>query len=706
MIYVLGDFETRSLADLKLLGGRLYWEHPTTEAICFCYRLVDENGRALTEMCTWLPGDPSPFRRNVAEQPLVLVAHNASGFDRFGAVKLGWITLADPWSDTSELARCAGLPGSLDALGKLWLGLEKDHVGNAATLALSGSPVKKEIPEPVATLLREYGRELRLRRKSTEPFVWPPIPAPVRDFVVGYCESDVSVLFAGWPRLKDYGEIEPDVVRVDRAINDRGVRLDVALAYRLLEADRANQLAACKKLADEIGATPEEVAEAARSPKQFCEITGCPNAQSATVAACDHPLARVREALASIASGKLRAGLARLSPDGRLRDSHRYVGAHTWRWSHRGMQLGNMPRPAKRFEDDVKKFGDKLICAWANAVIDGHTPDQDEIDLLLRACIIADEGKSLLWEDFSSVEARFTAWLADDEDALAVFRDGVKDVYKVAAAAIFKVPYEEVTKAQRQIGKVAELACGYQGSADALMRFAKAMGIELEEELAEEIVDGWRELHAPIVQLWKDLQTGFRDAINEGYAERCGGRIKFQRADDGSAIAIFLPDGRPLIYQDAHTAGEWKSFRKLFATVAEAEAYSLTGKDGYIDRVESAARVAKGKKKPFVAYTSRWIETIKYRNSLGFFEHTYGGKITENIVQAGCRQMLARCLVMAEDAGLCPVLDVHDEIVCEVDDGELVIARHVLHDIMTSLPDWAEGFPAGADGGDGKRYRK
>ena len=177
-------------------------------------------------------------------------------------------------------------------------------------------------------------------------------------------------------------------------------------------------------------------------------------------------------------------------------------------------------------------------------------------------------------------------------------------------------------------------------------------------------------------------------------------------ADDGGSVAIFLPDGRPLIYQGAHLAGEWKSFRKLFATAAEAEEYAESGKDGRVDRAESAIRAAAGRKKPFVAYASRWIETIKYRNTLGFWEHTYGGKIVENVVQAGCRQLLARCLVMAEDAGLCPVLDVHDEIVCEVPEETESQSAHVLHEIMTSLPEWAEGFPAGADGGSGKRYRK
>lgn len=654
---ILLDFESRSRADLKKVGGRNYWAHPSTEALC-CVLYDTDSG----EIEIWERGQQRPAMLERADESgAALAAHNAMGFDRFGAERLGWCWAEfEDWIDTSELARAAGLPGGLDALATRWLGLAKDKVASRFTVGLSS--VRRPAKGPGAITPAEW-RELSATEKR-ERGALPACGPDEMARVLPYCLSDVEVLAHGWPVLETWQGIEPDVQRVERAINDRGVQFDAQLARRLLEEDERNTELALVFAARELGGdwTAERVRQVANSPAQFCALTGAADATKATIeelkrsAPCDSVeaiLAEARASLASIARGKLDAGLARVSPDGRLRDSHRYIGGHTWRWSGRGMQLQNMPRPSKRFEE----WHDSEICALADRVLAGEHCDADEIDLLLRACIHAKPGHTLVVEDFSGVEARALAWAAGDAAGLAVHAEGKRDPYKVAAQSIFSVSYDAVTKDQRQAGKVAELACGYGGGAGAIERFAATLGVNLAASGVDEqqIVDGWRNAHKPIVRFWYDCERALANAI-EGKRGRVS-CFDFVPAD-GSAVAVLMPNGRPLVYNDPKLS---------------------RGERG---RAEIS----------YLGHHSR--------------EKLYGGKIVENLIQSMCRELLAEALVAAEDCGLAPVLHVHDEIVAEVPASDADDGAEALHAIMTTVPDWAEGFPLGAAGHVGKRYRK
>ena len=658
---VLLDFESRSRCDLKRIGGRNYWAHPSTEALC---AVLYDTDRGKVEI--WERGQPMPRMVGVAlHDGVPLAAHNMMGFDRFGLDRLGWCFSFEPsLIDTSELARAAGLPGALDALATRWLGLAKDKEASRFTVGLSS--VRRPAKGPGA-ITAEQWRTLtsnEKRGRGTMPACGPAEMARV----VPYCLSDVEVLAHGWETLATWQGIEPDVQRVERAINDRGVQFDVQLARRLLEEDERNGEIALEHAAqamNEAGGrnwTAEAVRRVANSPAQFCAHTGAADATKATIESLlrdptaspeDLALCRARQSLASIARGKLEAGLARVSPDGRLRDSHRYIGGHTWRWSGRGMQLQNMPRPSKRFES----WADAEICALADRVLAGEHCDADEIDLLLRACIHAKPGHTLIAEDFSGVEARALAWAAGDVAGLAVHAEGKRDPYKVAAQSIFGVSYDDVTKYQRQAGKVAELACGYGGGAGAIERFAATLGVSLSASGVDEqtIVDGWRAAHKPIVNFWYACERALANAI-EGKRGRVG-PFDFVPAD-GSAVAVLMPNGRPLVYNDPK------------ATRGERGRAELS----------------------YQGHHSR--------------EKLYGGKIVENLIQSMTREFLAGAMVEAEDCGLAPVLHVHDELVCEVPASDAADGAEALREIMTTVPDWAEGFPLGASGGTGTRYRK
>lgn len=951
---ILLDFESRSRCDLKKHGGRLYWEHPSTEALCCVLHDVATNTRAV-----WLPGDPCPV-----EPGDVLAAHNWRGFDRFAAHRVwGWPLDAEA-IDTAELARRAGLPGSLDELGKRWLGRDKDMAASRFTVGLSTCrrPTKKtahRAPLGEEITPAEWSRLSAARKR--ELGVLPEVTPEALARVIAYCESDVEIMVHGWPLLEPWLDAghENEVLRVDCAINDRGIGFDSELARRLLEEDARNARRVLVQVGREIGMPADRVREIASSPAQFCEFTGADNAQKETVEdiAVNWPrrggehgrraaaMARARQALASIARGKLEAGLNRVSPDGRLRDTHRYFGAHTGRWSHRGMQLGNMPRPADRFD----KWSAEDIDRLAAEVIAGRHADAEEIDLLLRACLVARPGYTFAVRDFSGVEARALAWCADDRKALQVFASGVSP-YKVMAGVIFGCDPDEVSKgeARYSVGKIAELACfgadtqvltecrGWQpiaalarrdrvwdgvewvehagvvdrgvrdtidlmgvrvtpdhliwsgewtearclareestrsralaiasaslpsrasssaragayapcgsgaradelparststtceaaaprgatcarsarrgaprssgaatltscrttGTADdcatayrrscsaattpdrspsrgtggggsacsspgALIaprscatscrstggtcpsstltaattiagtsraicvsspapstkrtsaasppctpgssssrrvydlafagprnRFmirtsegpllvhncgygmgaakfkwtAAKMGADLDEigVDAGEVVRAWRQLHAPIVRFWYAIEAAFSAAACGASARvDCFDFVPSEGGGPTRDVAIFLPSGRPIVYNDVRIS---------------RDAYG----------------------RPQLSYHG-----TKSR------EHTYGGKLTENVIQALCRDLLAAALVKCEDAGLDPVLDVHDEVVCEVPISAAAEGEAMLDEIMHDLPDWAEGFPVGAAGFVGRRYRK
>ncbi len=641
---VLLDFESRSRADLATCGGRRYWEHPSSEAlVAVWYDTATGVVGAWTPASAW----PHPGR--------TLAAHNAHGFDRHAAERYGFA--AGGWIDTSQLARKAGLPGALDALGERWAGVRKDAEASRFTRSLSSVRRPARGEEAIsAAAWRELDADAKRERGAL-----PVLDAAGFERVVRYCASDVRIMAETWPRLAQWLDVDADVERVDRVLNDRGVAFDSDLARVLLEQDARCADTAVRLAAGQLGMTPEACAAAARSPAQFCALAGTPDAQADTVATCAHPLARARQALASIASGKLAAGLARVHADGRLRDTLRYYGAHTGRWSGQGMQLQNLPRPARRFADlpadsaipwTLDKEGKRHVDvdAYADAALAGAELEADAVALLVRATICASPGNALAVCDYSSVEARATAWAAGDSDAVDVYLSG-RDPYKVAASAIFGTPYDQVAGFQRQVGKVSELSAGYGGGPNAFAKMARTYKLDLAGLDTRGIVDAWRALHRPIVSLWYACERAFRAAANGKRA--WAGPFEFVHANADDAIACFLPSGRPIVYHEPRIA----------------------------DR------------------------DMRYRGTRSE-EHVYGGKLVENAIQAFCRDLLADALVRVERAGLNPVLTIHDEIVCDVPAGAVAEAYDELHRAMVTLPPWAAGFPVGADGWTGRRYRK
>ncbi len=323
------------------------------------------------------------------------------------------------------------------------------------------------------------------------------------------------------------------------------------------------------------------------------------------------------------------------------------------------MQLQNIPHP----DPSVADWSDERLCAEASAP---RLWSQDEISVLLRAVVCAPPGHVLVAADFSGVEARANAWFARDDQALEIFRTG-KDVYLVAASAIFGIPITDKKDPRRQVGKVSELALGYQGGPRALLNMARGMGIDLAKLNVDPqvVVDGWRALHEPIVRFWYELERCALDAVDGRRAVPvdCRGGLSFDFVEGD--LAIVLPSGRPIVYRNARLA------------MSEPD--------------PGSARRAQLQ--------------VQYDDARFGTKSLYGGLLCENAVQAACRDLMTHGMVNAERAGLPLVLTVHDELVAEVSEDRTTALDELIA-AMCDLPAWAFGMSITATGFRARRYRK
>lgn len=651
------DFETRSTVALRETGVHVYASHPSTAVWCMAYAFDGE------EPQIWHPGAELP--REIQDHVIrggTVVAHNAAFettiWNLHCTLMYGWPVLSPEQTQcTMAMAYAMSLPGGLgDCATALNLDYKKDDAGRRLMLQMC----KPRRVEPDGT-----------------PIWWDDADRRAR--LAEYCRQDVRVEHALFRTLLPLIPQEQRVYQIDQIVNNRGVQVDTLAVRRAMELvahDKRRLDEAMRRVTG--GAVPGATATGRLREwlrHRGVETTGVAKADvtemlsDALIPPDVRAALRIRKEAGKSSTAKLDKILAGASGDGRLRGLFQYHGAGTGRWAGRRVQPHNFPRPALT-QHQIEVFVDSVLCELGISIpaaadmVDNFMGDvTSTVADSLRAMLTASPGKDLIAADFSAIEARGLAWLAGEESVLEVFR-GHGKIYELAAAGIYKVRIEDVTEAQRQIGKVAVLALGYQGGVGAFQQLARGYGVQVSDEEAEAIKVAWRAANKNIVRYWYALERAAIEAVrlpgSTTQAGPTGRRVKFRKVADH--MWCRLPSGRLLCYPFAE----------------------LDVKPGYAKLKHKSTDSTRG---------GKWGETS-----------TYGGKLAENITQAFCRDLLSEAMLRLEEHGYPVVMHVHDEIVCEVPEGFGSVEE--MESTMAVVPPWAKDMPIRAEGWRGKRYRK
>ena len=630
------DFETRSHCDLKKHGVYNYAQDATTDVLCMSYAFDDE------DVVTWLPTQPFPKR--VRNHKGLIYAHNAA-FERL----IFWYVLQvnfklEQFYCTATQARANCAPGSLEDVGRFaGASMRKDHRGAQLIRALCVPPFKDDV-----ALMVE---------------------------LVRYCEQDVRAMRAISQSLRPLSDEELEDYHVNEKINDRGVLVDVPLANAAISY-AATELEDIQSI---VRAVTNGAITSVRSPKmrewvkerlspeqlKLMEVEdgkySIDKRVRANLLAVEDLPPDVAEVIqcaddlwaSSVAKFSRLKDLADVE-DQRVRGAFVFAGGSaTGRASSYGAQVHNFTRKCAKEPDSVRSAmvsGHSIVPAYGKRVT-------DVLKGMLRPAIIPAKGKSLVVADWAQIEARMTPWLSGrGDDVLDVFRSG-RDIYVREAAAMYKIPESEVTPDQRQIGKVAILACGFGGGLGAFSAMGRAYGLTMTESDAQRTVDAWRRANQWAVRYWQELENGYMIAMRNKGKEIVAGRVTY--LFDGQHLWYALPSGRILCYP----------FAKL---------------------EEDGISYAKAAWKP-AADASAWPRARLWR-----------GLACENITQAAANDVLRFALRAVEPLGV--ILHVHDEIVIETNQPEQVTEQ--LKKVMCTPPPWAQGLPLDAEIHTMARYGK
>lgn len=687
------DFETRSRCDIKR-GSWRYAEDESTDALCLAVKIDATmpyvwHPEKITQEhdAQWI--DAEEIHRLIAEAD-VIEAHN-SEFEQaiwhcVMHLKYGWPDL-DPRKlrcSAAAAAQC-GLPRALgEAAAVLGLAQRKDYDGRAVMMKMC---------KPVKTRRRVNG-------------VWQVTESwheDTADFqkLLNYCAQDVNTEYALSQALAQLPPSEVEVWRLDQTMNRRGILIDVAACeamigeiakaeVRLLaewvqltrgrvssptQIDKTLEFFQTEFGAKMDGLTKQDVVDELddlsdpdiETPDSWLEI-GRHDPRFKR-------LLELRQLLSKASAKKYRAILNRVGRDHRARSLLMYHGAGTGRWTAKGPQFQNLPSRNLAVEaEDVPAHLDMAKAGVMDACVDDTLA---AASACIRGCLIAAPGHRFIAADYSAIEGRVLAWLAGEKHVIDAYVKGLR-LYCVAASGIYKLPYEEIEQGRKHapykmmdaVGKVIELACGYQGAIGAFRSMAKNYGMSVPDAEAKEAIAAWRESRPMTVALWKGLEKAAFEAVSAPGSITTFRAIKFRKV--GSFLVMRLPSGRYLYYFDAHL---------------EPTKMPWTDDDG----------------------NPVWKDTVTFygvdsKTKKWSMQHAYGGLWTENAVQAIARDLMAGAMVRLEKAGYRPVLSVHDEVLAETPIGHGSLEE--FEQIMCQLPVWAEGLPVTAEGWEGPRYKK
>jgi DNA polymerase len=638
MIYSI-DFETRSHANLPDVGLDIYANDPTTEVLCIAYGSNPNNVRVIDSI----------FTQNF---PLLDHVRNGGKIQAWNAMfeyaiwncvcvpKYGWPPLKlEQVIDSMAIAAANNTPQGLDEAGSFMDAKhQKDPVGKRLIMKLS-KPNTKGV----------FNND-------------PELMAQMFD----YCAQDVRTEMAIGAVLRPLTDVEQGVWELTQRINLRGVPVDPKELHNAVLAVQRAQDALDNECLALTGCKPSERAKLLDWINQKIPHEPMKDLTAETVSKmlqCNiFPV--IKKALelrqeGSQTSVAKYAKMMEIQREGRIRNTLVYHGASTGRWASRGgLNLQNIARPS---------LEDLEIEAAIPRVFNEGVGTMQELSSLVRSAIVAPEGKTFVDVDFSSIENRVGVYLAGQKDKVELFRKGL-DEYKVfASEALYRVPYDEVTKDQRQISKSAVLGAMFGQGAKGLVKYADGMGVKITETQAQDAVTNYRKSYSKVKELWGACEKAAISAVETTNVTFKVGD-KLQMWCRNRALWLKLPSGRVICWQRPQL--------ELLTTPWGDQKMGVT--------VHSQN-----------TYTRQWA-----RNQL------IGSSIFQSAVQGTARDFLASAMLSLEAAGYEVINSIHDEVLLLVEEQNGESAMDDVIKIMTTPPSWATDFPLAAEGWVSKRYKK
>ena len=630
------DIETFSSVNLLNSGVYAYTEDEDFEILLFAYAFDDDE----VKIVDFTKGEKlsQELVDALKDEKIIKTAFNAA-FERICLSKYLNIKLsATSWNCTQVQSLMVGLPTTLDKVGQV-LNVNSQKMKEGKSLI-------KLFSLPCNPSEKNNFKRRNLPEDNLEKW----------EIFKDYCINDVKCEMEIRNKLNNY-HISDDELKLyvlDQEINDRGILVDEEFVdhclkcdlihkikiknkfYKLTNLNNTNSLQQLKGYLYEKGIKTKKLDKKSveklieKSEGEVCEVL------------------KLRQALSKTSVKKYESIKRCICKDKRVHGLFQFYGAsRTGRWAGRLVQVQNLPqnhiKDLNLARELVKngRYGDVELL---------YPSTEDVLSQLIRTAFVPRDGCEFIVADFSAIEARVLAWIANEKWRIDIFKSHGK-IYEASASQMFNLPIEEITKESdlRQKGKIAELALGYGGSVGAL----KAMGaldMNLKEEELFSLVQKWRRVNANITNFWWKVGDAAIEAVKYSQTVKVG-KIIFEYKDD--ILFIKLPSNRKLAYRNPRLE---------------------------INKFGKTSLIYKG-----------MSQNKKYEKI-----ETYGPKLVENIVQGISRDILANAMVNLSDKGFDIVMHVHDEVVVEVEKGKTTVED--ICEIMTSLPDYVEGLPLKAEG--------
>ena len=661
------DIETYSSVDLRKCGVHRYVESDDFEVTLFGYAYGDSS----VNVVDLLQGQalPQHVLHDLTDPEVTKTAFNAAFEVACISKHFGLQLDVTQWQCTSVHSLYLGLPGSLGDVGRV-LGLDQDK----QKMGVGGALIRYFcIPcKPTKT---NGGRTRNLPHH--DPAKW--------QLFKDYCARDVETEREVARRLSKFPvpAVEWRLWHLDQKMNNRGIRVHRTLVDNAITADaRIKAMLVSEAVAltgltnpnsrDQLIAWLEEETE-----QEVADLTkkSVPKLLAATDSQTVQRVLRIRQELAKTSVTKYQAMQRAACRDDRVRGLTQFYGANrTGRWAGRLVQVQNLPQNKLRDLDLARE----LVIAGRFEDLEMLFGTADTLSQLIRTAFIAEPGHRFIVVDFSAIEARVVAWLAWCAWRLEVFATHGK-IYEASAEQMFKLPPGSVTKKSpyRQRGKVAELALGYQGGANALKTMgALEMGVP-EDEL-EDIKNAWRQANPEVVELWYAMERAAKLAVGQRTTvvlPIAAGRAKLVFAWESGFLFITLPSGRRLAYVKPRLEVE--------------DLYRETADGGRFIVASAGSLTYEGLDQK----TKQWTRLS-----------SYGGKLVENVTQAIARDCLREAMLRLDERGYQQLMTIHDEIVNEAADGVGSLAD--VEAVLGQPIVWAPDLLLRGDGFETRYYMK